>query len=82
MAQPNQQHPQTSTLEYLIVDPIANAPMKETPLQNPPTFHGLISEDPDAIQFEFDVLCRGYDYTFEPLKLKPFPSTLKGAALH
>jgi hypothetical protein len=81
MAQPNQQHPQTSTLEYLIVDLIANAPMKAIPLQNLPTFHELISEDPDTFLFEFDVLCRGYDYTSEPQKLKLFPSTLKGAAL-
>jgi hypothetical protein len=81
MAQQNQQRPQTSTLEYPIVDPITNAPMKEIPLQNLPTFHGLISEDPDAFLFEFDVLCRGYDYTSEPQKLKLFPSTLKGAAL-
>jgi len=29
--------------------------------------------------FEFDVLCRGYDYTTDPQKLKLFPSTLKGA---
>jgi hypothetical protein len=43
MAQPNPQCPQTSTLEYLIVDPIVNAPMKAIPLQNLPTFHGLIS---------------------------------------
>jgi hypothetical protein len=68
-------------LEYPIVDPIANAPMKEILLQNLPTFHGLISEDPDAFLFEFDVLCRGYDYTSEPQKLKLFPSTLKGEAL-
>jgi hypothetical protein len=82
MAQPNQPRAQTSTLEYPIVDPVANAPMKAIPLQNLPTFHGLISEDPDAFLFEFDVLCRGYDYTSEPQKLKLFPSTLKGAALH
>jgi hypothetical protein len=82
MAKPNPQHPQTSTLEYLIVDPIANGPMKAIPLQNLPTFHGLILEDPNAFLFEFDVLCRGYDYTFEPQKLKLILSTLKGAALH
>jgi hypothetical protein len=46
MVQPNKQRTQTSTLEYLIVDPITNAPMKTIPLQNLPTFHGLISEDP------------------------------------
>jgi hypothetical protein len=48
MAQVNQQQSQTSTLEYPIVDPISNAPIKSIPLQNLPTFHGLISEDPDA----------------------------------
>jgi hypothetical protein len=69
-------------LKYPIVDPISNAPMKAIPLQNLPTFHGLISEDPYAFLFEFDVLCRGYDYTSEPQKLKLFPSTLKGASLH
>eukprot|EP00253_Pinus_taeda_P028703 PITA_28703 len=55
--------------------------MKAIPLQHIPTFHGLTSEDPDAFLFEFDVLCRGYDYTTDPQKLKLFPSTLKGAAL-
>jgi hypothetical protein len=55
--------------------------MKAIPLHNLPTFHGLISEDPDAFLFKFDVLCRGYDYTYEPQKLNLFPSTLKGAAL-
>jgi hypothetical protein len=82
MAQPNQQQPQTSTLEYPIFDPISNAPMKAIPLQNLPTFHRSISEDQDAFLFEFDVLCRGYDYTSKPQKLKLFPSTLKGIALH
>jgi hypothetical protein len=56
MAQQNPRCPQTSTLEYPIVDPISNAPMKAIPLQNLPTFHGLISEDLDAFLFEFDVL--------------------------
>lgn len=55
--------------------------MKAIPLQNIPTFHGLTPEDPDAFLFEFDVVCRGYDYTIDSQKLKLFPSTLKGAAL-
>jgi hypothetical protein len=80
MAQ-NQPNTQTSTLQYPIVDSAANAPMKAIPLQHIPTFHGLTSEDPDAFLFEFDVLCRGYDYTTDPQKLKLFPSTLKGVAL-
>jgi len=80
MAQ-NQPNTQTSTLQYPVVDSAANAPMKTIPLKHIPTFHGLTSEDPDAFLFEFNVLCRGYDYTTDPQKLKLFPSTLKGAAL-
>ena len=72
---------QTLTLEYLIVDQEANAPMKAIPLQSIPTFHEMIKEDPDAFLFEFDVLCRGYDYTTNPQKMKLLPSTLKGATL-
>ena len=77
----NQNQQQTSTLQYPIVDTAVNAPMKAIPLQHIPTFHGLTSEDPDAFLFEFDVLCRGYDYTTNAQKLKLFPYTLKGAAL-
>lgn len=72
---------QTSTLEYPIVDPVTNAPMKAIPLQNIPTFHEMTSQDTNTFLFEFDVLCKGYDYTTDPQKLKLFPSTLKGAAL-
>ena len=63
-----QNHPntQTSTLQYPIVDSAANAPMKAIHLQHVPTFNGLTSEDLDAFLFEFDVLCRGYDYTTDP----------------
>lgn len=45
------------------------------------TFHGLTLEYLDAFLFEFDVLCRGYDYTTNPQKLKFFPSTLNGTTL-
>jgi hypothetical protein len=55
--------------------------MKDIPLKNLPTFNGLISEDPVTFLFKFDVLCRGYDYTYEPQKVKLFPSTLKGETL-
>jgi hypothetical protein len=81
MAQQNQPRTQISTLEYPIVDMVANAPLKSIPLQNLPIFNGLISEDPDAFLFVFDVLCIDYDYTFEPKKLKLFPSTLKPETL-
>ena len=72
---------QTLTIEYPIVDPHANAPMKDIHLQNLTIFHGMAFEDPDAFLFEFDVLCRGYNYTTNPQKLKLLPFTLKGATL-
>ena len=62
----NPQAPQTSTLQYPIVDTVVNTPMKAIPLQNIPTFHGLTSEDPNAFLFEFDAFCWGYDYTTDP----------------
>lgn len=62
----NPQTPQTSTLQYPIVDIAFNTPMKPIPLQNIPTFHELTLEDPDAFLFKFDVLCQGYDYTNDP----------------
>jgi len=46
-----------------------------------PHFHDLITEDPDTFLFEFDVICRTYDYTNDEQKLKLFPSTLKDASL-
>ena len=27
-----------------------------------PNFHGLANEDPHTFLFEFEILCRGYDY--------------------
>ena len=55
--------------------------MKNIPLSTLPNFHGLSTEDPDEFLFEFDILCRSYDYTTTAQKLKLFPATLKGNAL-
>ena len=38
-------------------------------------------EYPGTFLFEFDVLCRGYDYISDTQKFKLFPATLKGATL-
>ena len=46
-----------------------------------PTFHGMSTEDPDAFLFEFDILCRSYNYVNDAQKLKLSPATLKDAAL-
>ena len=42
-----------------------------------PHFHGKSTEDPDEFLFEFDILCKSYDYTSSEKKPKLFPSTLK-----
>jgi hypothetical protein len=71
-----------STLGFPIGDlPRGVAPMKNIPLSALPNFHGLSSEDPDEFLFEFDILCRSYDYISNAQKLKLFPATLKGNAL-
>ena len=46
-----------------------------------PNFHGIRSEDPETFLFEFEILCRSYDYLHDAQKLKLFPVTLKDAAL-
>ena len=46
-----------------------------------PHFHGLTTKDPATFLFEFVVICRTYDYTYDEQKLKLFPSTLKDATL-
>jgi hypothetical protein len=55
--------------------------MKNIPLSELPNFHGLSSDNPDEFLFEFDMLCRSYDYISNAQKLKLFPTTLKGNAL-
>jgi hypothetical protein len=71
-----------STLEFPIGDlPRGAVPMKNIPPAALPNFHGLSSEDPDEFLFEFDILCRSYDYVTPAQKLKLFPATLKGNAL-
>jgi hypothetical protein len=70
-----------STLGFPIGDlPRGVAPMKNIPLSTLPNFHGLSSEDHDEFLFEFDILCRSYDYISNAQKLKLFPATLKGNA--
>lgn len=69
------------TLEFPIRTTLGNYPMKNIPLSTLPNFHGLSSEDPNEFLFEFDILCKRYDYVFDIQKLKVFPATLKGKAL-
>ena len=69
-----------STLQFPIQQPEGIAPMKNI---SPSVFHrfyGKTTKDPDEFLFEFDILCRGYDYTTNAQKLKHFPATLKDNA--
>lgn len=73
--------PTTSTIDFPIEDLGTSTPTKPIPLTALPSFHGLTSKDPDMFLFEFDIVCRGYDYIIDAQKLKIFPATLKGIAL-
>ena len=44
-------------------------------------FHGIALEYPDTFIFEFEVVCRTYDYRSDAKKLNIFPFTLKDATL-
>jgi hypothetical protein len=55
--------------------------MKKIPLSTIPTFYGKISEDQDTFLFEFNILCRSYNYLQDAKKLKKFPATLKDSTL-
>jgi hypothetical protein len=66
---------------FPILDVVQNVTMKNIPLSALPTFHGKHSEDPDVFLFEFDILCRSYNYLQDAHKLKLFPATLKDSAL-
>jgi hypothetical protein len=71
-----------STLGFPIDDlPRRVAPMKNIPLSALPNFHGLSSKYLDEFLFEFDILCRSYDYISNAKKLKLFLATLKGNSL-
>lgn len=55
--------------------------LKNIPPSALPVFYGLMSEDLNTFLFEFDVLCRRYDYTSDAHRLNIFPTTLKDASL-
>jgi hypothetical protein len=73
--------PQETTFGFPILDLVHNVTMKNIPLSALPTFHGKNSEDLDVFLFEFDILCRSYNYLQDAHKLKLFPATLKDSAL-
>ena len=55
--------------------------MKNIPPSSLPNFYGKSNEDLNTFLFEFDILCRSYNYLQDAHKLKLFPATLKDSAL-
>jgi hypothetical protein len=72
---------ETETFGFPILDIAKDVSMKNIPLSSLPHFQGMSIEDPDSFLFEFDILCRSYNYTDNAQKLKLFPATLKDLAL-
>jgi hypothetical protein len=70
-----------TTFGFPILDTIQDVNMKNIPLYALPTFYGKSSEDPDTFLFEFDILCRSYNYLQDAQNLKLFLATLKYSAL-
>jgi hypothetical protein len=55
----------TITFEFPIKDPRDEAPMKNSYPLSLPNFNGLSNEYLYTFIFEFDVLCKIYDYTMD-----------------
>jgi hypothetical protein len=72
---------ETETFGFPILDISRNISMKNIPLSSLPTFRGMSTEDPDLFLFEFDILCRSYNYSDDAQKLKLFPATMKDSSL-
>jgi hypothetical protein len=70
-----------TTFGFPILDLMPNVTMKNIPPSVLPNFIGMVTKDPDAFHFEFDILCRSYNYVDDAQKLKLFPATLKDSAL-
>jgi hypothetical protein len=51
-----------TTFGFPILDTTPNVNMKKFPLSTLPTFYGKSSEDPYTFLFEFEILCRSYNY--------------------
>ena len=66
-----------ATFGFPILNTMHDVTMKNIPPSSLTTFYGKINEDLDTFLFEFDILCRSYNYLQDAHKLKLFPATLK-----
>ena len=51
-----------ATFRFPILDTMQDVTIKDIPPSSLPTFNGKINENPDTFLFEFDILCRSYNY--------------------
>ena len=58
-----------ATFGFPILDTMQDVNMKNIPPSSLPTFYGKSNEDPDTFLFEFDILCRIYNYLQDSHKL-------------
>jgi len=72
---------ESTTFKFLIKEADEETKMKKIPHSSLPNFHGISKEDLDTFLFEFDVLCRSYDYATYAQKLKLFIATLKSCTI-
>ena len=72
---------QEVTFGFPIFDSTMDVTMKNIPPSALPHFHSMSTKDLDSFLFEFDNLCRSYNYVNDAQKLKLFPATLKDSAL-
>ena len=69
------------TFGFCILDIMRDVTMKNIHPSSLPTFYGKSNEDSNTFMFDFDILCRSYDYLQDAHKLKLFPATLKDSSL-
>ena len=70
-----------ATFGFPILDTMQDVTMKNIPPSSLPTFYGKSNEDSDTFMYEFDILCRSYNYLQDAHKLKLFSTTLKDSTL-
>ena len=70
-----------ATFGFPILGTTQDVNMKNIPPSSLPTFYVNSNEDPDTFLFDFDILCRSYNYLQDAHKLKLFPATLIDSAL-
>lgn len=73
--------PPNPTFELPIRNLHDNVNLKNILASSVPKFYDLVTKDLDTFLFDFDILCRSYDYTTDAHKLNLFSATLKEASL-